>query len=56
MSFGIYTVGVIILIAGVLFACHLAHVPDRWVMVIALVLLGAGVMGGVARTRGKDPN
>jgi hypothetical protein len=56
MSFGLYVIGVIILMAGVLYACHLAHVPDRWVMVIALVLLGAGVMGGVARTRSKDPS
>jgi hypothetical protein len=56
MSFGLYTLGTIILIAGVLYVCHLAHVPQRWEVAIALLLLGAGVMGAVSSTRQKDPN
>ena len=56
MSFGIYTIGTIILIAGVLYVCHLLHVPQRWVIGIAIVLLGAGIMGAVTNTRAKDPN
>jgi hypothetical protein len=56
MSFGLYTIGTIILIAGVLYVCHLAHVPQRWEVAIALLLLGAGVMGAVSSTRQKDPN
>ena len=56
MSFGIYTVGTIILIAGVLYVCHLLHVPQRWEIGIAILLLGAGIMGGVSNTRQKDPS
>lgn len=56
MSFGIYTIGTIILIAGVLYVCHLMHVPQRWVIGIAIVLFGAGIMGAVTNTRSKDPN
>ena len=30
MSFGLYTLGTIVLIIGVLYVCHLAHIPQRW--------------------------
>jgi hypothetical protein len=56
MSFGLYTAGTIILIAGVLYVCHLAHIPQRWEIAIALLLLGAGIMGAVSSTRQKDPS
>ena len=56
MSFGLYTLGTIILIAGVLFICHLMHIPQRWEIGIAILLLGAGIMAAVTNTRGKDPN
>jgi hypothetical protein len=56
MSFGLYTLGTIILIAGVLYVCNLAHVPMRWEVAIALLLLGAGIMGAVSSTRQKDPS
>ena len=56
MSFGIYTIGTLILIAGVLYVCHLAHIPQSWMIGIALLLLGAGLMGAVSNTRSKDPN
>lgn len=56
MSFGLYTLGTLILIAGVIYICHLAHIPQRWVIGIAILLLGAGIMGAVTNTRAKDPN
>jgi hypothetical protein len=56
MSFGLYTIGTIVLIAGVIYVCHLAHIPQRWEIAIALLLLGAGIMGGVSSTRQKDPS
>ena len=56
MSFATYLIGTIILIAGVAYVCHLAHMPQHWVVAIAIVLLGAGVMGAVSSTRHKDPS
>lgn len=56
MSFALYTIGTVILVAGVLYACHLSHMPTAWTGVIALVLVGAGIMGAVSSTRQKDPN
>lgn len=56
MSFAIYTVGTLILIAGLIYVAHLAHVPEKWVIAMAILLLGAGIMGGVSATRQKDPS
>jgi len=56
MSFPLYLLGTIILIGGVVYVCHLAHMPSHWVVAIAIVLLGAGVMGAVSSTRQKDPS
>lgn len=56
MSFGLYTLGTIILIAGVVYVCHLAHMPSHWTAAIAVILLGAGIMAAVGSTRSKDPN
>ena len=56
MSFGLYTLGTLILIAGVVYVCHLSHIPQRWVIGIAILLLGAGIMGAVSNTRQKDPS
>jgi uncharacterized membrane protein HdeD (DUF308 family) len=56
MSFGLYTLGTIVLIIGVLYICHLAHMPSTWTAAIAIVLLGAGIMAAVSNTRSKDPN
>ena len=56
MSFGLYLLGTIVLIAGVVYVCHLAHMPQHWVVAISIVLLGAGIMGAVSSTRHKDPS
>lgn len=56
MSFGLYTFGTLLLIAGVLYVCHLAHIPQHWMVALAIVLLGAGIMAAVTNTRSKDPN
>jgi len=56
MSFGMYLLGTVILICGVGYVCHLAHIPQHWIAAICIVLLGAGVMGAVSSTRRKDPS
>ena len=32
MSFGIYAVGIAILIGGLVYAAHLVHVPTQWIV------------------------
>jgi hypothetical protein len=56
MSFGIYAVGFLILIAGLAYLAHLMHMPEHYIIAMAVILLGLGVVMGVQSTRQKDPN
>ena len=55
MSFGIYLVGIILLIAGVVYAAVLMNAPAHWIVVCALLMLGAGIVMAVKATRQRDP-
>jgi hypothetical protein len=55
MSFGLYAMGFAILIGGLIYGAHLAHMPGRWIAVGAIVLLGVGILSGVKATRQRDP-
>jgi hypothetical protein len=54
MSFALYLIGYVVVIAGLAVAAHLMHVPPRWIGVGALILSGIGIVTGVARTRQRD--
>jgi hypothetical protein len=56
MSFGIYVVGFLILIGGLIYGAVLLHIAPQWIAVVAIVLLGLAVLKGVQATRGKDPS
>jgi membrane-bound acyltransferase YfiQ involved in biofilm formation len=56
MSFGIYTVGYLILIAGVAYLAHLMHIPTQYIVAVVVIMLGIGVVTGVQNTRQKDPS
>lgn len=55
MSFGIYLVGYIVLIVGLAIGAHLLHVPNKWIGVGVLCLIGLAIIHGVTSTRHKDP-
>jgi hypothetical protein len=55
MSFGLYLLGTVVVIAGLAYAAHLAHVPAPWIVAGAVVIAGLGILGGVKSTRMKDP-
>ncbi|MGP0097464.1 MAG: hypothetical protein ACLPHI_10545 [Terriglobales bacterium] len=55
MSFGLYSIGFAILIAGLIYGAHLMHMPAHWIVVGSIVLLGIGILSGVKATRQKDP-
>lgn len=56
MSFGLYIVGFIVLIIGLAIGAHLAHVPDQWIGVGVVVLIGLGILKAVTNTRQRDTN
>jgi len=55
MSFGLYAAGYAIVIAGLVYAANLAHVPQHWIVVGAIVMVGMGLLSAVKATRPKDP-
>ena len=55
MSFGLYIVGYVILIAGLAIGAHLLEVPPKWIGVAVLCLIGIAIVHGVTATRHKDP-
>jgi len=54
MSFGIYAMGVAILVGALVYAAHLVHMPTHWIVVGAAVMLGIGILSAVKATREKD--
>ena len=55
MSFALYLWDFVLLIIGVAYGAHMAHVPTHWIVVGIIALLGIGIMTGVSRTRMRDP-
>ncbi|MGD0155180.1 MAG: hypothetical protein ABSB50_03720 [Terracidiphilus sp.] len=54
MSFGLYAAGYAIVIAGLVYAAHLVHMPSHWILVGAIVMIGIGLLSAVKATRQKD--
>ena len=55
MSFALYLLGTLIFIAGVAWALITMNVPQTYVIIAGVILLGLGIFTGVTRTRAKDP-
>lgn len=55
MSFWIYIAGYIIFITGVAIGAYMLHVPQKWIGVGVLCLIGIAIIHGVTATRQKDP-
>ena len=54
MSFGLYVLGYLIVIGGLIYGATLMHVPTHWIVVCAIVLAVLGIVTGVKATRQKD--
>ena len=54
-SFGVYLIGFVIVIVGLAYGAHLAHVPSVWIAVGVIVLVGLGVLKAVTKTTSKAP-
>jgi uncharacterized membrane protein len=54
-SYGTYLIGFIVLIIGLAVAAYLIGVPQLWIAVGVIVLIGIGILTGTSRTKTKDP-
>jgi len=50
-SFGAYLIGFLILIVGLGFAAYLLNVPDTWIAVGVIVLLGLCFLSATRKTK-----
>ena len=55
MSYGLYIVGFVVIIGGLIYGAVLLHLPPPWIVVGSVVLLGIAIVKGVKATRQKDP-
>ena len=56
MSFGIYMTGFFVLIIGLALGAYLMHVPQNWIGVGVVVMIGLGILLGVTSTKRRDPD
>ena len=54
MSFGLYGLGILILIGGLVYVAVLTHVHAQWIVAMVIVLLGAGLIAAVNNTKPRD--
>ena len=47
MSFAFYAVVYLLLVAGVSWLAYLSHIPEPYIVAIAVIMLGIGVMNGM---------
>ena len=53
-SLAIYLIGLVVFVAGLVYGAHLLHVPEKWIGVGVVVLIGLGVLMGAVKTRQRD--
>ncbi len=56
MSFALYMVGFLIFLGGCIWGAVVAGVPQLYIGIGALIVLGIGIFSAVGKTRGKDPS
>ncbi len=54
-NFIVYFIGTLLVVAGLAYAASRLGVAHVWIIAGALVILGLGLMGGIVKTRQKDP-
>ena len=55
MSFALYMIGFLIFLAGLIWAAVTAGIPQLYISIGALIILGIGIFSAVSKTRSKDP-
>ena len=53
-NYMLYLIGYVVLIGGLAYGAFLLGVPQVWIVVGAVVLLGIGIISGVTRTRRRE--
>jgi hypothetical protein len=52
----IYLIGTLLVVAGLAYGASRVGISQVWIIAGALVIIGMGLMGGIVKTRQKDPS
>ena len=52
----IYLIGTLLVVAGLAYGASRLGISEVWIIAGALVIIGIGVMGGIVKTRQKEPS
>ena len=55
-NFVVYVIGTLLVVAGLAYGASRMGVSQVWIIAGALVIIGIGVMGGIVKTRQKEPS
>ena len=55
-NFALYLFGVLIVVGALVYGATLLGVDPTWIGIFALVIVGVGIMSGVAKTRRREPS
>jgi hypothetical protein len=51
----VYLIGTLFVVAGLAYGADRLGISNVWIVAGALVIIGLGIMGGIVKTRQKDP-
>jgi NADH:ubiquinone oxidoreductase subunit 6 (subunit J) len=54
-NFVVYLIGTLLVVAGLAYGASRMGISQVWIVAGALVIIGLGLMGGIVKTRQKDP-
>jgi hypothetical protein len=54
MSSALYAAAYLLLIAGVSYMAYLSHIPESYIVAIAIIMVGIGVVSGMESARLKN--
>jgi hypothetical protein len=54
-NFIVYLIGTLLVVAGLAYAADRVGIGTPWIVAGVLVVIGFGLMGGIVKTRQKDP-
>ena len=55
-NFVVYVIGTLLVVAGLAYGASRMGVSQVWIIAGAQVIIGIGFMGGIVKTRQKEPS
>ncbi len=50
-SSAIYAIGVVVVLAGLVYVASITHVQTKWIIAMGLLVVGAGLVGMASNTK-----